>query len=545
MKRSVGYSLLIRSILAVGLLQLLIFPFPNIAYSQTSQPNFIVIVADDLGYGDLGIYGAEEIKTPNLDLLASEGVRFTSFYSNSTICTPTRAALLTGRHPSRVGVDNGIPLTGPDSKKGLPGTEVTLPEVLSQEGYATAIIGKWHLGHQDQFNPTLHGFDTWFGVPYSNDFNNGDIPLYRDTEIIENPVDQHYLTQRYTQEALAFIDQNSTTPFFLYLPHTAPHIPLHVSPEFEGVSEGGLYGDAVEEIDWSVGQILAELKDLGIEDNTLVIFTSDNGPWTYQEENGGDQGPFSCGKGSFFEGGVRVPFIARWPGQITSGRLVDALAVTFDLFPTLINLAGAPLPEDRVIDGQDISGLLSGAGQRNEDEVVFSLDQKMRGIRADEWKLLLEYPGGPDWMDECGSAPHPLLLFNILSDPGETTNLAAEFPELVNYLQGEISAFEESLAHPDNQPPVADFGSLPVGVSVHFEADASFDIDGSLVSYEWDFGDGATASGVEVNHTYTTFGKYIVTLTVEDNEGLRDGKIKSIQVGGTFLPLIISKPVPF
>ncbi len=512
---------------------------------QANQPNFIVIVADDLGYADLGVYGAQGIDTPNLDQMAAEGIRFTGFYSNSTICTPTRAAFLTGRHSTRVGLDGPIPLSGPGSGDGLPASEVTLPEILRQVGYATAIVGKWHLGHQDMYNPTLHGFETWFGVPYSNNYNNGDIPLYRDTQIIEFPVDQNYLTQRYTQEAIAFIEQHSAGPFFLYLPHTFPHVPLHASPAFLGTSQAGLYGDVVQEIDWSTGQILAKLEELGIDQNTLVLFTSDNGPWTYQGEDAGSSGPYRCGKGSFFEGGVRVPFIARWPGTIPPGRIVDGFAATFDLFPTLLHLAGAALPGDRVIDGQDIRGLLFGTGARADDEVIFSLDEEMRGVRAEDWKLLLAYPGGQDWMDECGSEPYPLSLYNLRSDPGEMENLASQHPEVVSYLQGEIVAFQESLQHPENQPPVARFVYTTAGgdaLSVQFEANNSFDLDGELISYQWDLGDGTSSGGVQVAHVYPSPGRYIVTLKVEDDGGSSDGKIASLLIGEIFLPLINAKP---
>lgn len=528
---------------AILLLQLLLLPSPTEAASRTTQPNFIIILADDLGYGDLGVYGAEAIKTPNLDRMAAEGARFTAFYSNSTICTPTRAAFLTGRHAMRVGLDFIIPLTGPLSQHGLPASEVTLPEVLKEAGYTTAIVGKWHLGHEAQYNPTLHGFETWFGVPYSNSYNDGDIPLYRDTAVIEYPVDQRYLTQRYTQEALAFINQNAARPFFLYLPHTFPHVPLYASPDFEGSSQAGHYGDVVEEIDWSVGQILADLVKLGLDDNTLVVFTSDNGPWTYQGEQGGNSGPFYCGKGSFFEGGVRVPLIARWPGAIPTGRVVADLAVTYDLFPTLINLAGAQLPEDIVIDGGDIGGLLTGGGERQDDEVVFSFDDSLRGIRAGAWKLLLDYPGGPAWMDGCGSEPYQLSLFNLLGDPGETTNLADQYPRVVDYLQGELAALQESLARPHNQPPVAQFVAFAAGggtASIRFDAGDSVDADGELLSYQWDFGDGSSGSGVVVTHTYDAPGNYIVTLTVQDEGGLRDGKISSIRLGDHFLPLIVA-----
>lgn len=528
--------------LAFTLALLALLPFPHQGRSQPAKPNFVVILADDLGYGDLGVYGAEQIQTPNLDAMADEGLRFTNFYANSTICTPTRAALQTGRYAIRVGLDFVIPLDGPGSQKGMPSSEITLAEALKGAGYATAIVGKWHLGHQDQFNPTLHGYDTWFGVPYSNDYNNGNIPLYRDTQIIENPVDQDTLTQRYTQEALNFIEENAGTPFFLYMPHTAPHVPLHVSPAFKGQSPAGLYGDVVQEMDWSVGQVLAKLKELGLDQNTLVVFTSDNGPWIYQGADGGSPGPFYCGKGSFYEGGVRVPFIARWPGMVQPGGVVDDLAVLFDLYPTLIRLAGAAVPADRVIDAQDISGLLFGNGVRNDDEVIFSLNDNLRAIRAEDWKLLLAYSGGQAWMDECGAAPYPLTLFNLREDPGETTNLAAQYPQVVAYLQGELAAFQASLSLPGNQPPLAQFTIYPTGenaLEMRFEAQASSDPDGQLVSYQWEFGDGSSASGEQVTHTYNVPGEYIVTLKVEDNAGLEDGSIRTLQLEPRFLPIIL------
>jgi arylsulfatase A-like enzyme len=476
--------------------------------------------------------------------MAAEGVRFTSWYSNSTICTPTRAALLTGRYSSRVGLDHVIPLTGAGSQEGLPQSEITLPEILSQAGYSTGIIGKWHLGHQEEFNPTLHGFDSWFGVPYSNNYNEGNIPLYRDTQVIENPVDQSELTRRYTEEAVDFINANAGNPFFLYMPHTFPHVPLFVSPEFAGKSEGGLYGDAVEEIDWSVGQILAELTKLNLDENTLVIFTSDNGPWTYQGEDGGSAAPFYCGKGSFFEGGVRVPMIARWPGKISAGKVVDSLAGTFDLFPTIVHLAGASIPADRTIDGQDIQGLIFGNGSRLDDEIIFTYNQQLRGVRAGEWKLLLEYSGGQEWMDDCGAEPHPLLLYHIAADPGETTNLAAGHPEVVDFLKGELSAFQESLAQPENRPPIADISFSSEGgepLSILFDAQASVDEDGSLVSYTWNFGDGSTASGPQVSHTFGTRGEYIVTLLVEDDGGLTDGEMINVRMfDRVFIPLVLT-----
>ncbi len=346
-------------------------------------PNIIVIFADDLGYGDLGCYGHPTIRTPRLDRMAREGMRFTQFYSAAPVCTPSRAALLTGRLPIRTGMcSEKRRVLFPDSAGGLPSDEITLAEALKSRGYATMIVGKWHLGHLPQYLPTRHGFDHYFGLPYSNDMlarpAKGNVPawpplpLMRDEQVIESNPDQGQLTERYTAEALKFIAHQahdpSRQPFFLYLPHTMPHVPLHASEKFNGKSPRGLYGDVVEAIDASTGQILDALHEHGLAEHTLVFFTSDNGPWLIMGERGGSAGLLREGKGSTWEGGMREPGIAWWPGTISAGSVSEALASTLDIFPTACSLAGVPLPTDRPLDGFDLSPVLrsqsSGAGMQ-------------------------------------------------------------------------------------------------------------------------------------------------------------------------------------
>jgi arylsulfatase A-like enzyme len=338
-------------------------------------PNFIVILADDFGYGDLGCCGSREIATPHLDRMAAEGVRFTDFHVTASICSPSRASLLTGCYAQRAGMPFVLFPTEP---KGLPPEEITLAELLKQCGYTTACIGKWHLGFLPPFRPARQGFDYFFGLPYSNDSAKqpadkrfdpvlapAELPLMRGDEILEAPVNQETLTERYTEEAIRFIRQNQSRPFFLYLPHTFPHRPLYASGRFRGKSRGGLYGDTVECLDWSAGQILYTLKELGLDDRTLVLFTSDNGapPASKRpEEGGGSNGPLRGWKFTAYEGGFRVPAIFRWPGKIPAGRVCQELATTMDLFPTFAKLAGAKPPRDRMMDGKDIWPLLTQPG---------------------------------------------------------------------------------------------------------------------------------------------------------------------------------------
>ncbi len=410
---------------------------------ESRKPNFIIIFCDDLGYGDLHCYGAEKIQTPNLDRMAEEGMRFNSFYACAPVCTPSRAGLLTGRYPIHSGLMNVL---FPYSQDGIGDEEITLAEALKTRGYATACVGKWHLGHLPPYLPTRHGFDYYFGIPYSNDMDSqkrGDppIPLMRNEAIIEQPADQDTLTRRYTEEAIRFISEHKDRPFFLYLPHTMPHVPLHASNAFAGRSQGGLYGDVVEEIDWSTGEILAELKKQGLEENTLVIFTSDNGPWLSQGENGGSAGKLRLGKGSTFEGGFRVPCLMRWPGTIRAGSVYEGQAGTLDLFPTLLALAGGELPDGRAYDGCDIRPVLLGEGDRPEKDFFYFNGQDLQACRHGRWKAKKPFKG-----NVYGEPlEHPWLLFDLERDPGETTNLAEQYPAILASLQMKMKEFRKQL----------------------------------------------------------------------------------------------------
>lgn len=412
-------------------------------------PNFVVIFADDLGYGDVGVYGAQGYETPNLDRLAKEGVRFTDFYAAQAVCSASRAALLTGCYPNRIGIRGALDHT---AKYGINDNEQTIAEVLKPRGYATAIFGKWHLGHHPQFLPTHHGFDEYFGLPYSNDMwprhpvtknYYPDVPLIEGDKVIQLDPDQTKLTTQYTERAVSFIERNKDKPFFLYVPHSMPHVPLHVSDKFKGKTARGLYGDVIAELDWSVGEILAALKRNGLDDNTLVIFTSDNGPWLEYGDHAGSRGNLRGSKGTAFEGGVREPFLARWPGRIPAGAVVKRPAMTIDLLPTLAKLAGAALPKDRLLDGRDIWPLLTARKNAKEphDAFYFFWGGELHAVRSGKWKLHLPHP----WRDipELGRGGQPgrtrqaqieLSLFDLEADSSETTNVAARHPEVVTQL---------------------------------------------------------------------------------------------------------------
>jgi arylsulfatase A len=361
--------------------------------SATQKPNVIVIFADDMGYGDISCYGHPTIKTPHLDRLAYEGQKWTNFYASSSVCTPSRAGLLTGRLPIRSGMcSSKRRVLFQDSEGGLPQTEITIARSLKQKNYNTACIGKWHLGHLEGFQPLDHGFDYYFGIPYSNDMdrpegvnarevcNNPDIkyfnvPLIRNREIIERPADQNTITKRYTEEAIGFIRKNKQSPFFVYLAHSMPHVPLFASENFKGSSMRGLYGDVIQEIDWSVGQIVKTLNEEGLDKNTLVIFTSDNGPWLVFNENGGSAGLLREGKGTSYEGGMREPAIFWWPGKIVP-NVIQQVGSTLDLFPTINKIAGIDIPGDRLYDGYDISDVLFNHGHTKREISSIIMEKK-------------------------------------------------------------------------------------------------------------------------------------------------------------------------
>ncbi len=444
---------------AVGTGGLLAAPYlPYCGKSVESNPNIIIIFTDDQGYEDLGSYGSPLIKTPNIDTMAGEGVRFTDFYSANSVCSPSRASLLTGCYPTRVGIPDVL---FPYDTEGLNTDEITIAELLKDRGYATACIGKWHLGHKQKFLPTRHGFDTYYGIPYSNDMeidptmeladditlNEGMtierlrteeprgnwVPLMQDEQIIEYPCEQSTLTKRYTDKALEFITAHQKEPFFLYIPHTMPHIPLFASKAFEGKSERGLYGDVIEEIDWSVGEILKKLKELNLNENTLVIFTTDNGPWLSEKENGGSALPLHGGKFETYEGGMRVPCVMRWPGKIPAGTECSEVAGTIDFLPTVATLAGSAVPGDRVIDGRDIWPIMSSApGAHSPHEAYFYYSiNTLEAVRTDKWKLR-RVEGVTE-------------LYDLDNDMSETRNLAEENPEIVEQLSTIMEQFDRDL----------------------------------------------------------------------------------------------------
>lgn len=424
------------------------FSLPALRRSEAAPklPNIVIIFIDDMGYADVGPFGAKGYKTPNIDKMAAEGIKFTSFYVAQAVCSASRAGLMTGCYPNRIGIHGAL---SPYSKTGISDSEVTMAQMLKTKGYATAIYGKWHLGRDPRFLPTRHGFDEYYGLPYSNDMWPGHpeapkgtypaLPLIEGDKVVEENPDQSKLTREYTERAVSFINRNSKRPFFLYVPHTMVHVPLAVGKKFDGSSGSGLYADVVQEVDWSVGEILAALKKNNLDKDTLVIFTSDNGPWLSYGEHGGSAGPLREGKGTSWEGGIRVPFVAKWPGHIPAGRTMKEPAMTIDLFPTIAKLVNAELPGHK-IDGLDIWQLLAGkpnAKNPHDAYFIYYNNNELQAVRSGRWKLILphEYTSILGQPRAKGGIPSKykrvkagLELYDLDNDIGETTDVSAKYP---------------------------------------------------------------------------------------------------------------------
>ena len=439
----------------------------------TTKPNFVVILIDDMGYGDVGPYGSKLNRTPNLDRMATEGMKLTSFYA-APVCTPSRAQMMTGCYAKRVSMPNVI---FPACPTGLSAREHTVASLLKEQGYRTMAIGKWHLGDQPEFLPTRRGFDHYLGLPYSNDMGGPakpsatkadkkqtkggadprpPLPLVRDEKVIEAPADQDMLTARYTEEAVKFITANQDHPFFLYFPHTAVHVPLHPGAAFKGKSANGRYGDWVEEVDWSVGRVLDTVRELKLAERTLVLFTSDNGPWLTQGTNGGVAGPLHGGKGTTWEGGVREPTIAWWPGTIAAHSACDAPMSEVDVLPTFVKLAGGQVPKDYNIDGKDIWPLLSGQATTSPHEALFYFNGlKLEAVRSGPWKLAI----APQGTGLPKGAAEPIAhtgprLYNLDTDIGELNDVAAQNPDVVARLQKFVQQMNADLGVSGEGPGV-------------------------------------------------------------------------------------------
>lgn len=434
--------------------------------TNEERPNIVVIFCDDLGYGDLGTFGHPTIRTPRLDQMAVEGQKWTNFYVGASVCTPSRAALMTGRLPIRSGMcSDKRRVLFPNSGGGLPDSEVTIAEALKQTGYRTACVGKWHLGHLPQFLPTNHGFDSYFGIPYSNDMDfvkgspryrqkpddakseHYNVPLMRDTEVIERPAEQTTITRRYAEESVRFISRDSDKPFFLYLAHSMPHIPLFRSDAFTDQSLRGVYGDVIEEIDWSVGQVLDAVGQL--KRKTLVVFTSDNGPWLTFHQTGGSAGLLRGGKGGTFEGGMREPTIFWGPGIVEPG-VVMKMGATMDLLPTACALAGADLPTDRTLDGYDLTSTLRGQDvDHPRDTIFYYRGTRIFAVRKGAYKahFITKSEYGRNDLTEHD----PPLLYHLEHDPSEKYDVAKENPQVIADIKRLAQSHQKSVVSVPNQ----------------------------------------------------------------------------------------------
>lgn len=436
-----------------------------------AKPNFIIIFTDDQGYGDLSCFGSKTIKTPNIDRIAKEGRKFTSFMVASPVCTPSRAALLTGCYPKRVGMHQHVLF--PASTKGLNASEHTIADHLKSQGYATACFGKWHLGHHKEVLPTSNGFDTYYGIPYSNDMNHPDnrgkprggwagmdilwndpestltkwkTPLFEDEKIVELPVDQRTITRRCTQKAIDFVKANKDKPFFVYVPHSMPHIPLYVPDDVRDPDPKNAYINTIEHIDTEVGRLLKTLDDLKLADNTYVLYTTDNGPWLPFRHHGGSAGPLREGKGTTFEGGQRVPCVMRGPG-IPASTVCDELTGTIDVLPTIATLSGKALPKGKKIDGLDASGLWKGTQKKSPrtEFLHYTSRGEIEGLRSENWKILVKKP-------RRGNAKPQVMLFNLAKDLGEQNNLAESKPDVVKRLQARMAELDGEITKNARSP---------------------------------------------------------------------------------------------
>lgn len=450
--------------------------FAETAKADETPPNFVIIFADDQGYGDLSCFGSTKIQTPNIDRLAKEGRRFTNFMVASPVCTPSRAALLTGCYPKRVGLHQHVLF--PASKKGLNPQEHTIADQMRALGYATACFGKWHLGHHPETLPQQHGFDTYMGIPYSNDMNHPDnkgkpklpsdelwrnqettlthwnTPLMENEEIIELPVDQRTVTRRYTDKAIDFVTENKERPFFLYLPHSMPHIPLYVPDDAYDPDPQNAYTCVIEHIDAEVGRLMDTIRELGLAENTYVIYTSDNGPWLQFKNHGGSAGPLRAGKGTTFEGGQRVPCVMWGPGRIPAGTVCGDLMGTIDLLPTIAGLTDSELPAEHKIDGMDLSHLVLGKpGSTMRAEFVhYTSHGELEGIRQGRWKLLVKSKSQNRNNSETEAKPPEIMLFDLGNDLGEAQNLAASNPEVVRNLRARMVELDAEVTENARKP---------------------------------------------------------------------------------------------
>jgi arylsulfatase A-like enzyme len=457
-----------------GVLALLAWLLPPLATASPlpephRPPNFIVILTDDLGYGDVGVYGHPSIRTPYLDRMAAEGVRLTGYYSVSPTCTPARVALLTGRYPMRSGL---VRVLVPKEKWGIPDSEITLGEALKPLGYKTGVVGKWHLGGRSPYRPERNGFDYFFGVLYSNDMTLLPLvkwprfELFRGDKVVQPPAKVRELTEQYTEESVRFIRENRDRPFFLYLAHTMPHVPLRPGKDFRGRSSFGVYGDVVEELDAGVGRVLAAVDEAGLRENTLIVFTSDNGPYLggihqdkehpedKRRKTRGSAGPFRGAKGTTWEGGVRVPMIARWPGTLPAGEMRGGLATAMDLLPTFVELAGGKVPPDREIDGKNILPFLRGGSESPNEVLYYHFRERLMAVREGDWKLHLfkkelDPLGHPRDAQRCS----PPELYNLRVDPAESVNRSREHPEIVERLTQMAASFQKGITPVMKLPP--------------------------------------------------------------------------------------------